>query len=172
MAELLGSLGINGKLLMAQVVNFLLVFWLLQRFVFKKLLDFIENRKREIAKGLELKATAEREVERTKVLREDVLHRAQAEAQQVFKEAQDRSRAMEQEQLSQAKGKAEGIVKSAKEQASREQEAALKELQGQVRGMAFGAAERVLARTINKKDQEKLTEELLHSLATGYAGKK
>lgn len=171
MAELLENLGINGKLLAAQVLNFLLVFWLLQRFVFKKLLDFIENRKREIAKGLELKATAEREVERTKVLREDVLHRAQAEAQQVFREAQDRSRAMEQEQLSQAKGKAEGIVKSAKDQASREQEAALAELQGQVRGMAFVAASRVLARTISKKDQEKLTAELLHSAAKEYAQK-
>ncbi|MBI2452619.1 MAG: F0F1 ATP synthase subunit B [Parcubacteria group bacterium] len=166
MAELLGSLGINGKLLIAQIVNFLLVFWLLQRFVFKRLLDFIENRKREIAKGLEFKAEAEREVEHTK----EVLHRAQAEAQQVFREAKKLSQAMEQEQLNQAKVKAEGIVKSAKEQASREQEAALKELQGQVRGMAFAAAERVLARTISKKDQEKLTEELLHSAAT-YAGK-
>ena len=55
--------------------------------------------------------------------------------------------------------------------ASREQEAALKELQGKVRGMAFAEAERVLARTISKKDQEKLTEELFHSVAT-YAGKK
>lgn len=167
MNELFHSLGIDVRLLAAQVVNFLLVFWLLQRFVFKKLLDFIENRKREIAKGLELKAVAEREVERTKVLREEVLHRAQTEAQQVFREAQERSQAMEQEQLSRAKGKAEGIVKSAKEQASREQEAALKELQGQVRGMAFSAAARVLERTINKKDQEKLTEELLHSLDAG-----
>lgn len=171
MAELLGSLGINGKLLIAQIVNFLLVFWLLQRFVFKRLLDFIENRKREIAKGLEFKAEAEREVEHTKALREEVLHRAQTEAQQVFREAKKLSQAMEQEQLNQAKVKAEGIVKSAKEQASREQEAALKELQGQVRGMAFAAAERVLARTISKKDQEKLTEELLHSAAT-YAGEK
>ncbi|MBI4122811.1 MAG: F0F1 ATP synthase subunit B [Parcubacteria group bacterium] len=172
MAELLENLGINGKLLAAQVLNFLLVFWLLRRFVFKRLLDFIENRKREIAKGLELKATAEREVERTKVLREDVLHKAQGEAQQVMRETQARSQAMEQQQMSLAKRKAEGIVKSAKDQASREQEAALKELQGQVRDMAFAAAARVLARTISKKDQEKLTAELLHSVAQGYASKK
>ncbi len=172
MGELLANLGINGKLLLAQVVNFLLVFWLLQKFVFGKLLDFIEKRKQEIAKGLELKATAEREVERTKVLREDVLHRAQGEAQQVVKEAQARSQASEQQQMSQAKGKAEGIVKSAKEQALREQESALKELQDQVRGMAFAAASRVLARQITKKDQEKLTAELLHSAAKEYAAKK
>lgn len=172
MGELLGNLGINGKLLAAQVLNFLLVFWLLQKFVFGKLLDFIEKRKREIAKGLELKATAEREVDRTKVLREDVLRKASAEAQQVIKEAQARSQSLEQEHLSLAKRKAEGIVKSAKDQASREQEAALKELQDQVRGMAFAAASRVLARTISKKDQEKLTTELLHSAAKEYAGKK
>ncbi len=172
MGELLGNLGINGKLLAAQVLNFLLVFWLLQKFVFKKLLDFIENRKREIAKGLEFKATAEREVERTKVLREDVLRRTQGEAQQVVRDAQARSQALEQEHLGLAKRKAEGIVKSAKDQASREQEAALRELQGQVRGMAFVAASRVLARAISKKDQEKLTAELLHSAAKEYAGKK
>ncbi len=167
MSELLGNLGINGKLLVAQVLNFLLVFWLLQRFVFKRLLDFIENRKREIAKGLELKATAERAVERTKVLREDVLHKANIEAQQVMREAQARSEALEQQHVKLAKGRAEGIVKSAKEQALREQEAALKELQGQVRGMAFAAAERVLSRQINKKDHEKLAKELLGSMNTG-----
>lgn len=172
MAELLENLGINGKLLAAQVLNFLLVFWLLQRFVFKKLLDFIENRKREIAKGLEFRATAEREAERTKVLREDMLRRTQGEAQQVMRDAQARSQTLEQQQLSAAKGKAEGIVKSAKDQALREQEAALKELQGQVRSMAFAAASRVLSRQISKKDQEKLTAELLHSAAKEYAGKK
>ena len=171
MTGLLENLGINGKLLLAQVVNFLLVLWLLQHFVFKKLLDFVENRKREIAKGLEFTATAERELERTKELKGDILHQAQIEAQQMMEEAEARSQSVEQEHVTRAKERADGIVKSAKEQAFREQEASIKELQGQVRSMAFATAERVLAKTITKKDQEKLTKELLASVKQTHAAK-
>ncbi|MCH7552349.1 hypothetical protein IIB49_03100, partial [Patescibacteria group bacterium] len=64
MAELFSNLGLDVKLLLAQAVNFLLVLWLLNRFVFKKILKFLEERKQGIERGVELTKKAEREIER------------------------------------------------------------------------------------------------------------
>ena len=171
MGELLGNLGINGKLLIAQVVNFLLVFWLLQRFVFGKLLTFIENRKKEITRGLELKAQAQREVERTKVLREETLEQARTQAQETLQEAKTTSEQMVRATEKKAKGAAEEIVLSAKEQAEKERQLALRRLQQEVGEAAFAAAEKILRRTITKKDQERLLKEALESAKQEYAAR-
>ncbi|OGG44471.1 hypothetical protein A2841_00110 [Candidatus Kaiserbacteria bacterium RIFCSPHIGHO2_01_FULL_48_10] len=43
--ELLGQLGINGTLLLAQAVNFLLLLWILNRFLYKPIVKMLDERK-------------------------------------------------------------------------------------------------------------------------------
>ena len=49
--ELLGNLGINGKLFMAQLINFAILFFILRKFAYQPILKVLDERKDKIDKG-------------------------------------------------------------------------------------------------------------------------
>ena len=87
MQELFSNLGIDGRLLFAQAVNFLLVLWLLNKFVFKKVLSHLEERRNKIEQGLELTERATREMERIDEARHRELGKARTEAEKILTDA-------------------------------------------------------------------------------------
>ena len=50
--EIFSKLGIDWRLLLAQVVNFLILLFVLRRFAYTPMLRFLEKRKNRIEKGL------------------------------------------------------------------------------------------------------------------------
>ena len=117
MGELFSNLGINGKLLFAQVVNFLIIFVLLAKFVYPKLIAFTEKRKQRIEEGLVLTEKAEREMLRINEARGRELEKARKEADSVIARGKSAGEEKEHEIISAAKDQAEYIAKLAKEQA-------------------------------------------------------
>jgi F-type H+-transporting ATPase subunit b len=60
------KLGIDPKLLLAQLVNFTIIMLLLKKFLYKPILDMLEKRKKEIAEGVALTAKMREEEEKLK----------------------------------------------------------------------------------------------------------
>ena len=50
--EVLAKIGVDWKLLLAQVVNFLVLLWVLRRFAYRPMLEFLEKRTKRIESGL------------------------------------------------------------------------------------------------------------------------
>lgn len=161
MAELFSSLGIDPKLLLAQVVNFLLVLWLLNRFVFKRILGFLEERKRGIEKGVELTQKAEREMERIGEARHRELQKARDEAEGILTEAKAKGTAAERELAAQAREGAELILQKAREESERKKQDALQEAKEELQRRAFFLAEKVLSRSLTKEDEKRMGKDLL-----------
>ncbi|MCH7604448.1 F0F1 ATP synthase subunit B [Patescibacteria group bacterium] len=164
MNELLSGLGINGKLLFAQAVNFLIVLWLLNRFVFKKLIAFIEKRKERIQEGIELTERAEREMERIGEARERELRNAREQATNVVAKAETTAKARGGEILIAAKEESEQVKQQAKEDAERAKQDAVKEATGEISKTALLFAEKVLSRNLTAEDEERMTKEVFAEL--------
>ena len=62
--DVFAKLGIDWKLLIAQAVNFGILFLVLRRFAYKPMLDFLENRSAQIDKGLKDDALKKRGFEK------------------------------------------------------------------------------------------------------------
>lgn len=169
MSELFSGLGINGKLLLAQAVNFLLVLWLLNRFVFKKLIVFIEQRKNKIEQGIKLTEKAEREMERIGDARKRELENAKKEADSVVAEAKGTAQEQEREIVSGAKDQAGQVLSRAKQDAEKAKQDAVKEAREEISKTAFLFAEKVLSRNLSKEDEEKTRKEVLDELDKKYA---
>lgn len=159
MQELLSNLGIDGKLLLAQTVNFLLLLWLLNRFVFKKLFVFLEKRRMEIEKGIALKAKAEQELDRVGVLEKQTLLQARAKANAIIAQTNAMAQELEKEALQKTKSQTERILKEAKSRAERETEELMQNTQHSISEIAFMATERILSKALTKKEREKLQKE-------------
>ena len=161
MQELFSNLGIDGKLLLAQAVNFLLLLWLLNRFVFKKLFVFLEKRRAEIEKGIALKARSEQELERVRALEKETLQVARGKAATLLSQAGQKAQEFEKESVQKAREQEERILKGAKNRAERETEEFMQNAQHSISQIAFMATERVLAKALTKKEREKLQKEMV-----------
>jgi F-type H+-transporting ATPase subunit b len=83
----LGNIGFDWRLALANLVNFLIVFWLLKKFVWAPLRAHIENREKEIAQGLENAQKAETALVMAKEKSDSIIDEAKVERNKVLKEA-------------------------------------------------------------------------------------
>lgn len=164
MQELFENLGIDWKLLLAQAVNFLLVLWVLNRFVFRKLLSLLEERRKKIEQGLELRDRAEKEVAQIGNARHRALQEIKKEAEVVLSHTRDLARQKEQKLLQAAREQQDAILLKAREQGEKDKEDMLKEAQQEIRMRALLLAEQALGRTLTPKDEERIAKEVVQAL--------
>lgn len=167
MQELFSNLGIDGKLLLAQVVNFLLVLWLLNRFVFKKILKFLDERKGTIEQGVELTEKAKLEMERVGEARKVAMGKARELAEGLVQEAKSKGQTAQKEIVAEARISAQELLAKAREESERKKQDALKEAEGEMQKRAFFLAEKVLSRSLTAKDEASMGQDLLKEVR-GY----
>lgn len=169
MQELFSSLGINGKLLFAQAVNFLIVLWLLNKFVFPKVIAFVEQRRKRIEQGLELTEKARREMERIGEARRRELEKARTEGEALLLQAKTKAKEQEKTMVAKARESAEQIALQAKHEAKRLKAEALRQAQGEISKTALVLAQKALSRGLTKEDEERMSREIQEELTKRYA---
>jgi len=86
--EFLGKLGIDGKILIAQLINFGLLLWFLKRFLYKPLIERIEKDEKILNASREEKHDLKEEQNQFAKDREEELRSAHKEAQKIIVEAE------------------------------------------------------------------------------------
>ena len=164
MAELFSNLGIDARLLFAQAVNFLLVLWVLHRFVFKKLLKFLEERKQSIERGVELTEQAKLKMKGIGEAKDLATREAKEFAEGLIAKSKAQGAVAEKEIVEKAKVGAEQILQKAKEESERKKQDALKEAEAEIQKRAFFLAEKVLSRSLTKEDEKRMGQDLLKEI--------
>ena len=131
------KLGINPGLLIAQLFNVILLVWLLSRFLYRPVLNMLNERTRRIQESL-------KETEHVK----EQLARANEDYDQ---------------KLAQARQEADRIRADAREQAGQEREQLLRDLKDQMAELVTVTASRVLGEEL-KSNHDKLIADSLASL--------
>jgi F-type H+-transporting ATPase subunit b len=157
------KLGINWALLIAQLFNVILVLWLLSTYLFKPVLNMLNERTRRIQESLNAAEQAKADQANVRKEYEAELARARQEAAAILAQAQERAKSQEVEIIAQARQEADRIRVEAREQAVQEREQLLRDLKDQVADLVTATATRVLGAEL-KLNHERLIEESLASL--------
>ncbi len=112
--EILKQFGINPILLAAQVVNFLILLFILQRFLYKPLLKVLAERKKKIAESLKNAEEIEKRLLETEEEKEKILAKASTEAQKLLDDARKELEILRDEMKQSAQQQAEQIIKKVK----------------------------------------------------------
>lgn len=169
MSDLLNNLGINFKLLAAQAFNFALVLFVLYRFVFRKLITFLEEREKRIKLGVELTQKAEREMERVAEARKRGLQLARQEASQLLAEAKEQAGVRGSEIEGEAKKKASEHLKRTRESAETERAGIVNEATKDIGRLVQLATEKLLSRKLTQEDSDRMLKEVLREAEKEYA---
>jgi len=163
----LEGLGINLGYVLVQIASFLVMLVILRAWVYKPVLNMLENRRKTIAQGLEDARIAEQARANAEQEAEQVLTKAQQEAAERVREATTRADEAAREIRAEAEKEAAEIRQSAFAEAEQAKTQALGELRGQVAALAISAAQRIIGETLDERKQHALIEEFFSGVKQG-----
>ncbi len=124
MSDLLSKLGINGQLLLAQAVNFLILLYLLNRFAYKPLLKAMKDRRTRIEEGLTKAKEADQRLLDAQDMAKDRLRKAEAESLTMLRATEERGKKVEAEMLAETRRKETEMLAAAERAAEAQKEEA------------------------------------------------
>lgn len=89
--SILGSIGFNWHVALANFINFLVILFLLNKFFFQKLGKAIDTRKETIERGLSQASDAERALAHAMEEKQILISMAEKEGQKIIKESTDKA---------------------------------------------------------------------------------
>jgi len=155
------AFGVDLPKLLFQIVNFLLLLYLLNRFLFKRVFALLDERGQKISKGLEDAEAAARDRELARAEREAAVAEARKEANLMIARANKIAEDTRNEILAEARSEAERVTARARDEIVAEKERAMAEIRGQVAELALEAAGKLVRREMDGPTQRRLVEEFL-----------
>jgi len=163
------QLGIEPNLLLAQIVNFLIIFFVLSKLLYKPILGMLEKRKKEIAAGLELTEKLREEEEKLNVRKEKVLEEARKNARSIVEAGKKDADAQAKEIVESARVQAQDIIAKGKDDASHLRTDMEKDVRRAAVGIAEAMTKQLLSQVLSASDQHKLIQKHLQELEKVHA---
>lgn len=163
--DILNQFGINPLLLAAQVVNFLILLFLLKKFLYGPILKVLAERKKRIEDSLKNTEEIERKLLEIEEEKEKILAKAAAEAQQMMDETKKELEAMKEEGKLQAQHLAAQIIRKGEESARAGVEKMKQEMMAHLAQIVAVGMEKVSGKVLNKRDQREMIEREVRGLS-------
>jgi len=147
------KLGIEPKLILAQLLNFAIIVIVLQKLLYKPILDMINKRKKEIAEGVAITEKMRVEEEKFKEKQEKALEKAREDALGIIEDAKKQAKDVEKELVADAHIQATAIITRAKAEADEIHTSAQVALRKEAVELATVMAKRLLSSVMTAKEQ-------------------
>ena len=154
--------------ILAQMLNFFILVWLLARFAYKPLLAMMTERKERIAKDLEAAEQARAETEKFKADYAAQISNARVEAQQIVEKAIQEAENTTREQLATAREQIEQEKNRARQDIAIERD--MNSLRNEVVSLSVAMAGKVVAKDMNSETNTKLIEDAIRQLDSKTIG--
>lgn len=146
---------------LVSIVNFLVLLYLLRRFMWGPILATLDRRAAKIREGLELTESARREREQLKQEVEKILGEARREAAAIAERTTKAAEGAAADIRTQAKAEADRLRERGRTDAQALHDQALAQLRSEVASMVVLAASRILGREISPEQHRALIERSL-----------
>lgn len=163
---LFNNFGIDKKILIAQIINFVIVAAVLYKFAFKPILATIEERKKTIADGLEFAEDAKAKLADSEKHHAATLQKAQQEAQAILAEARDNAKALADKGAEEASARSEDMIAKAKEAIELERKKMLTEVREEVTRLVVDTSSKVLSKELTEDDKSRFSKSATEELSS------
>ena len=162
---LFSALGIDWKLLIEQWVAFLILLFLLAKFVYPALMKAVDNRREQIEAGMKEAKEAEEKLAQAESKVADLLAEARKEADEMLARTQTEANAVVADAEDKAKTRAEQIVADARQQLDTDVRKAREALKKDTVELVALATEKVVGEKLDAQKDGKLITAALQEKA-------
>jgi F-type H+-transporting ATPase subunit b len=153
-------MSINASLI-GQIITFAIFVWFCMKFIWPKLMAAIKERQKGIADGLAAADRGQRELESAEFKVLEMIDEAKQQAAEILEGAQQRAHHIVEDAKNKARGEYDKIVAQAHDEIEQATNTAKRELYDQVSHLILDGTEKVLARNIDKSDNDRFIEQLI-----------
>ena len=161
------ALGINGSFLLVQIINLIIVYVVVSKWIVNPIIGMLEKRRETIANGLEdariaaeARANAEKEAQK-------IVADAQAKASQVVREATERAESVGRDVQAAAEAEASKARDKALAEVEEERTRILSDLRGQMAALSIAATQKLVGEALDEKRQHALIDEFFSGVKSG-----
>ena len=162
--ELLQKLGIHPALLIAQIINFLILMFVLYKFLYNPVLGMMKKREDRIRKSVEDADEISKKLKEMEVRYDEKLKKAKQEAMGILEKAEKDGLMQKDESVNKTREEVATIVTKAKEQIAEEKEKMVQDIKKEMGTLVVAAMEKVLSEDKAKEVDKKSIEETLKKL--------
>jgi len=164
-AKGLAALGIDGQAFIVQLITFLLVFVVLYKFVFHRVVQILEKRQKTIEEGVKLTTEMQAEKEQLDEEIARVKRKTREEADELIAQTRDKASLILKQAEEKSQTKADQIIKEAKQKIVEESEKAKRKLEKEVVEMIITATEEVTRLKLDEDKDRQLVSKVLKERA-------
>lgn len=157
-------LTIDPTTILGTLLNTLLLFLVLKKFLFDKVNAVIESRKSDIKKTYDDADEANSNAKKLEAEYEEKLLHAKEKSAQIVSDATKKAQTRSDEIISDAKNEAKGIVDKAHNEIEREKKRAVNQIKDEITDIAFSVASKVVEKEITPDDNEKLISDFIDNV--------
>lgn len=164
MMEILRNFGIDPYLTGFQILNFLVVLYILKRFLYPPLFKVLKKRQDLAKETIERNEEARVALEKAQKQEKEILKNANAAANQILKDAREQGAELIQQSEEAAKKQAERILQDAKAQIAQETKDAEAALSRHVSKLSIELLKKSLTNIFTEDEQKELIDRAVKEL--------
>lgn len=162
--EILKNFGFEPILFIAQIINFLIIVYLLKRFLYKPVINMLEERQKKIAEGIKSSEEAEKKLQETIQKEETIIRKAQEEARKLIDDAKIEQAQMMQRAEEATQAKIDKMLQKAREQITFETAQTEKRLEAHISRLAVDFLQKSVQGLFGPKEQEMIMKNALQKI--------
>lgn len=160
----ISSLGVNLKAFIFQLITFLLVLFILRRWVFPKLVATLESRRDALERSLEQAKETEATLQAAEEKAGKLLHQAREQADASLADATKKAESVIAGAESSAAERAGRIIKEAEVHLDQERQRLHQELRAELADLVVQTTEKVVRQKLDENGDRRLVESMLKEL--------
>ena len=165
--QTLDIISVNIWQILISLVNLLLLFLIIKKFLFKPVMAVLEKRKQEINGQYAEANAAIDEANLSKKQWEEKLAAAEDEAEAIIQTAAENAKYRGDKLIEDAQKRAESIVRVAESEAELERKKATDSMKQEIVEVSGALAEKLLERELNREDHKAIIESFIEEIGDG-----
>ena len=146
------------------LVIFLLVLLILKKYAWTPLLDFLDQREKEISDSLAMTESAKADLEKVKEESQAILNEAKNQGKSIVSDSKQKAEDSANKILNDAKAKSDEFLVEAKSKIDLEKKRAIKEIKEEVVDLSLDLASQVLQRNVKDDDNNQFVQSSLKAM--------
>ncbi len=155
------GLGLDVRYLISQALSFLILFFVLRKFLYPPLLRILNERSERINTSLRQAEEIQQQLARTQADYQEKMEEARRESQAILTQSTQMGEKLKNDIVADARREAETVLIRARAEITTERERAVAELRGQVADLALLAAGQVIGRSVDDSANRRMVDDFI-----------
>lgn len=162
--EIFETFGLEWQLVVAQIINFIIIYFILKKYLYKPLLRMIAQRQDLAKESVEKSQESEKVLEKAEAQEKIIIQKAQTSSKQIITDAKETAEEIVKSAEIQAKKQSEATIAEAKIQIQQETEIAQAKLNEYVSTLSIQLLKKSLSNVFTEKEQQEIIQRAVKEL--------